>query len=152
NSECARTLEIPDHAVLDMHGRSRLNCNPVDASVTPIDDQAAQADNVANTCGDDNAIVSEGGLNDCRAGAVVCDMDRMGNGHRAVGAGTDDDDLAPGKGLRQRTLEGYAGNVDIPAIVQVAASVRDEGPKALCHGGCSVQKSEHCKGDERQRG
>src|SRR5262249_458328 len=43
----AKRLEIPDHAILDVQGRDRPDVNSDAADALPIDDQAAQADDVA---------------------------------------------------------------------------------------------------------
>src|SRR5262249_1811161 len=62
---------VPDHAVLDVHGRGPLDVDAHDSADLPVDDEAAQADDVAVAGADDHAAGIENGS---LAGAVVGDM------------------------------------------------------------------------------
>src|SRR5262249_40750803 len=70
------SLEIPDHAVLDVHGGGLLDLDSSCRRAFPVDGQAAQADNVAGT-GLDVDDVGVGAEQQRVARTVIDDADRL---------------------------------------------------------------------------
>src|SRR5262249_2136766 len=114
-------FEIPDHAVLNVNGRGRIEHKPAKAYGLPIDDQSAQADDVAAARVDDNGKAAGRRHNAGLAASVVGDVDRPVDDQRAVVSGIDDADLAVGGGFRQGNGERCTGRDDGGAGVGVAA-------------------------------
>src|SRR5262249_24748366 len=85
-----RTLKVPDDAVLDVQGRGDGDVNSDRAGALPVDHQSAQADDVADARADGEAEYTE---NARLSGAVIRDVDRFADRHRAVVAGVDNGDL-----------------------------------------------------------
>src|SRR5262249_5234090 len=77
-------LDIPDHAVLDVHGRGLTDHDAACGNVMPIDDEAAQADDVANSGANGDADAGGWSRNASLTRSVVGDADRLIDDHRAV--------------------------------------------------------------------
>src|SRR5262249_47044719 len=78
-------FEVPDHAVLDVHGRGESGQYTTRSEATPVDDQAAQADDVAAAgidVEDDGTGTSERSAEDRLPPAVARDGDGFADGDR----------------------------------------------------------------------
>src|SRR5207302_8925186 len=105
-------LEVLDDAILDVQGRAMSEIDSDTPDAASVDDQAAQADDIAGADADVDGDRAAQSRNSCFASSVIGDADRLGYSQTrraAIVTGGENADLAAGVGLIVRALEARAG-------------------------------------------
>src|SRR5208282_6755022 len=103
--------EVADDAIENLHRAGRIDLDTRLSAARTVDEQAVQADVVANAGVDGDGGVGTAGLDDAGE-AVALDADAVIDGQRPVAGRIEHVDLAVGRGRVEGLLEGAAGPLE----------------------------------------